>query len=315
MLPSEEEDFSSECLSVLPEQAGMRLDAYLAQAISGLSRNAAVGRIEEGDVLLNGAKTVKKALVKAGDCIEIFIREAVEIEAVPQNIPLDILYEDKDIAVINKPQGMVVHPSNGHPDGTLVNALLYHLRDLSGINGKLRPGIVHRLDKDTSGLIAVAKNDGAHQCLAEQFKNRTCKKIYFALLQGNIAGDGGCIETCIGRSQRDRKKMAVTEQGRKAVTAYTVFERFGGKVTAVQCDLLTGRTHQIRVHMAHIGHPCLGDPLYGRAAQYGLEGQALHSQVLELNLPSGRRMHFEAPLPPYMLSLIEKLEHSYKQVK
>lgn len=312
MLHSEEDDFSSELLVVSPEQAGMRLDAYLAQAVGGLSRNAAVSKIEEGEALLNGAKTVKKSLVKAGDCVEIFMRSATEIEAVPQNLPLDILYEDKDIAIINKPQGMVVHPSNGHPDGTLVNALLYHLKDLSGINGRLRPGIVHRLDKDTSGLIAVAKNDRAHQCLAEQFKNRTCKKIYFALLEGNIAGEGGRIETCIDRSRRDRKKMAVAEQGRKAITAYTVYKRFGNKVTAVQCDLLTGRTHQIRVHMAYIGHPCLGDPLYGHAGQFGLEGQALHSQILELDLPSGQRMHFEAELPQYMTALIEKLERSYK---
>ena len=243
------------------EVAGARLDKALAD-LTPLSRAVANEQIKEGKVLVNGAVKKAKYTVKEGDIIQYEVPEVEEVSYEAEDLPLDIVYEDQDVVVVNKPQGMVVHPSAGHTSGTLVNALLYHVKDLSGINGELRPGIVHRIDKDTSGLLMVAKNDQAHVALAEELKDKKSLRKYWAIVHGNLPNDRGMIEAPIGRSEKDRKKQAVTAKGKPAVTRFQVLERFGN-YTLVELQLETGRTHQIRVHMAYIGHPVGGDPAYG----------------------------------------------------
>ena len=286
-----------------------RLDAFIPTVLE-ISRSEAARLIESGNVLVNGKITDKKQSIKAGDGIEIIIPETQDADISPENIPLDIIYQDNDIAVINKPQGMVVHPAHGNFSGTLVNAIMYHIKDLSGINGVLRPGIVHRLDKNTSGLIVIAKNDRAHASLAQQFKDRTNEKIYLALAEGVFRDTNFVCENYISSSKSDRKKMAVyssSPEGKFASTEFTVLEQFDD-CALVKCKLNTGRTHQIRVQLAFLGHPCLGDPEYGfKKNRYNLSGQALHSYKLTISHPaSNKRMTFIAPLPYYMNKIIEK---------
>jgi 23S rRNA pseudouridine1911/1915/1917 synthase len=295
-------------LTVSPEEAGQRLDAYLA-SVTELTRSAAVRLIEEELVTVNGKSPNKKEKVKAGDTVNVSLPEPEPDVAVPQNIPLDIIYEDEDILVVNKPCGMVVHPAAGNPDGTLVNAILYHCGDsLSGIGGVIRPGIVHRIDKDTSGLLVVAKNDAAHLSLSDQLKVHRVSRVYHAIAIGNLRQDSGTVDAPIGRHPTDRKRMAVLRgadaHARDAVTHYRVLERFDG-LCHVECRLETGRTHQIRVHMSSLGHPLLGDPVYGGANHRFcqshpalIHGQCLHAAELSLIHPrSGEEMHFTCPLP------------------
>lgn len=287
-----------------------RLDAYLAEEYPQFSRSFLKSLIEQEHITLNGERTKAGTKVKEGDEIVLRLPEAEGTSVAPQDIPLEIVYQDSDIAVINKPQGMVTHPAPGNYDGTLVNAILYHIGDLSGINGELRPGIVHRLDKDTSGLLVIAKNDAAHKALSEQIADKKARRIYWALVYGNIKANDGVVDTLIGRDPRDRKKMAVLKAGgREAVTRYRILERYG-EYTLVECELETGRTHQIRVHMKHIGHPVAGDPVYSRQKdRFGLSGQLLHARKLELTHPrTGERMIFEAPLPEYFTAVLAKLK-------
>jgi len=291
------------------EDEGKRIDVFLAAELD-YTRSYIKKLIVDELVFVNG-KTVKPSYkVKENDEVVVNIPEAEKIDVLPENIPLDILYEDDDIIVINKPQGMVVHPAPGNYSGTLVNALLYHCKNLSGINGILRPGIVHRLDKDTSGVMVVAKNDKAHISLSNQIKERSVFKKYVAIVEGVIKDEEGKIEAPIGRHPVDRKKMAVIEDGRYALTLYKVLERFKEN-TLVEAVIKTGRTHQIRVHMAYIGHPIVGDHVYGfKRQKFKLEGQALHSSVLGFMHPTkGVYMEFEAPLPEYFVRLIEILRN------
>lgn len=292
----------------------IRLDAFIAQQDEpDISRTQAAELIKKGSVTLNGKKCKKSDTVKNGDKVSIELPEPETIELKPENIPLSIVYQDNDIAVINKARSMVVHPSVGHTSGTLVNALLYHLDDLSGINGELRPGIVHRLDMNTTGLLVVAKNDRAHRALAEQFKQRTCRKEYLALVEGNVKKDFQTIDKPLARSLHDRKKITVSSVGREAITDCEVLERFG-TATLVKCYLHTGRTHQIRVHMAHIGNPCIGDNVYGYEKQrYKLDGQLLHSAFLEIIHPTSREtMSFVAEIPDDFAQVLKKLRNSIK---
>ena len=299
------------CLTVTSEESGSRLDAYLA-CVTDLTRSAAVRLIEEGQITINGKCPNKKDKVKAGDAVSVSLPEPEPDVALPQNIPLDIIYEDEDILVVNKPCGMVVHPAAGNPDGTLVNAILYHCGDsLSGIGGVIRPGIVHRIDKDTSGLLVVAKNDAAHLALSEQLKVHRVSRVYHAIAIGNLREDSGTVDAPIGRHPTDRKRMAVLRgadaHARDAVTHYRVLERFDG-LCHVECQLETGRTHQIRVHMSSLGHPLLGDPVYGGANHRFcqnhaalIHGQCLHAAELSLIHPrTGEEMHFTCPLPEDM---------------
>ncbi|UZQ81982.1 RluA family pseudouridine synthase [Thermoanaerobacter sp. RKWS2] len=291
------------------EDEGKRIDVFLAAELD-YTRSYIKKLIVDGLVFVNG-KTVKPSYkVKENDEVVVNIPEVEKIDVMPENIPLDILYEDDDIIVISKPQGMVVHPAPGNYSGTLVNALLYHCKNLSGINGILRPGIVHRLDKDTSGVMVVAKNDKAHISLSNQIKERSVFKKYVAIVEGVIKDEEGKIEAPIGRHPVDRKKMAVIEDGRYALTLYKVLERFKEN-TLVEAVIKTGRTHQIRVHMAYIGHPVVGDHVYGfKKQKFKLEGQALHSRVLGFIHPTkGVYMEFEAPLPEYFVRLIEILRN------
>ncbi|MBQ3132317.1 MAG: RluA family pseudouridine synthase, partial [Clostridia bacterium] len=253
----------------------------------------------------NSAKANQKLKIK--DKVTVLLRPAAEVDIAPENIPIDIVYEDADIAVIDKPKGMVVHPAPGNPNGTLVNALMYHLSGLSGIGGELRPGIVHRIDKLTSGLIVVAKNDMAHTSLAAQLKEHSARRTYIAIVDGNIKEDSGTVDAPIGRHPVDRKRMAVVKDGREAVTHWRVLERYGA-YTLIEARLETGRTHQIRVHMAHIKHPVAGDVVYGSAKpRLGLDGQALHAARLELTHPAtGERMTFKAKVPEYFASALKK---------
>ena len=303
---------------VSPDEAGRRLDVFLS-TVSELSRSAAARLIEEGRVLCDGRLPDKKDKVTAGSLINVCFPESREDKALPQDIPLDVIYEDDCLLVINKPSGMVVHAGAGNPDGTLVNALLFHCGDsLSGIGGVIRPGIVHRIDKDTSGLLVVAKNDEAHQKLAEQIAVHGVRRVYRAILVGNLRQDEGTVDAPIGRHPVDRKKMAVirdaAHHARQAITHYRVLERFAG-FCLVECRLETGRTHQIRVHMASLGHPVLGDPLYGgdktafEASHKGLlKGQALHAAELSFIHPkTGDVMRFTCPLPPEMERALELL--------
>lgn len=299
-----------ETVTAEAEDAGTRADVFLAAKL-GVSRSNMQKLLEDGRVK-RGEKIIKANYkVRAGEMFVVDIHEPEPIEAVPENIPLDIIYEDDDVVVLNKARGMVVHPAPGNYTGTLVNALLYHCSNLSGINSAIRPGIVHRLDKDTSGIMIVAKNDAAHISLSQQIQSKTAVRTYIAVVRGNIKTDSGTIETQIARDKTDRKKMAVVKEGgRDAITDYEVLERFG-KYTLVRCKLRTGRTHQIRVHMEYLGYPLVGDPKYSpMKTPFGIKGQALHSHTLEFTHPrTGERMKFEAPLPEDMHKIITRLHN------
>lgn len=292
------------------DRSGERADAALARLAPDLTRSAAQRLLEEGRVLREGRPLRKNDKLQAGDVLALDLPEPQPVALEPEDIPLDIVYEDKDLLVINKPKGLVVHPAAGHWSGTLVNALLYHCRDsLSGINGELRPGIVHRIDKDTSGLLIVAKNDFAHQALAAQLQDHTLARTYVCLVGGGVREDSGVIDAPIGRHPTDRKKMAVTEKNsRHAVTHWRVLERFPG-YTLLECRLETGRTHQIRVHMAYRNHPIVGDTVYGRPKpELGQDSQCLHARALTFRHPrTGETMTLTCPLPDYFTRLLEAL--------
>ncbi|MBQ9986237.1 MAG: RluA family pseudouridine synthase [Oscillospiraceae bacterium] len=291
-------------LTAETEDVGKRLDVFVAEKLD-MTRNAAAALIEGGGVLA----LKKNYKLRAGDVIEVTLPKLREVDIIAQDIPLDIVYEDADLLVINKARGMVVHPAAGNWDGTLVNALMFHCgNELSGINGVLRPGIVHRLDKDTSGLMLVAKNDFAHNGLAEQIKEHTVRREYHTIVIGNLRDDSGTVCAPIGRHKTDRKKMAVTEHNSKnATTHYRVLERYPG-FTYISCLLETGRTHQIRVHMSHTGHPVVGDAIYGARDKLGLEGQCLHSKNVTFVHPrTGEEMYFESDLPCYFEEILRKL--------
>ena len=298
----------TELIIVEEEMDGERLDAFLAEQVEQLSRSAVKNLINEGQVLVNGAKQKASYHVREGDEISIEIPEPQVLELKPRDIPLEIIYQDEDLAVINKPKGLVVHPAHGNWDYTMVNALLYHIKDLSGINGQIRPGIVHRLDKDTSGVMVVAKNDVAHRSLAAQIKEHSIKREYIALVHGTIKENLGTIDAPIGRSKVDRKKMAVIADGRPAVSNYQVLERYHN-YTLVKVELLTGRTHQIRVHFAYIKHPVVGDPLYGSGKKhFNMDSQALHAHLLGFNHPrTGKYLEFTSPLPEYFQDILVSL--------
>lgn len=302
--------------SVAPEAEGQRLDVFLSAQLNDMTRSGVQKLLRNGNVSVNGKPALKSVKVKGGDIIEACIPAPSEITAKAQDIPLSIVYEDEDLLVVDKPKGMVVHPAPGNPDGTLVNALLYHCGDsLSGINGEIRPGIVHRIDKDTSGLLVVAKNDKAHVALQEQIQAHSFKREYRAIVHGNLKEDDGTIDAPIGRSPKDRKKMAVTtEHSRNAVTHYEVLERFG-TYTYIRCILETGRTHQIRVHMAYKGHPVAGDPVYGPSnTPKSLQGQCLHAAVLGFLHPStGEYMEFSSELPDTFSKFLRGLQNSRKE--
>lgn len=286
--------------------SGQRLDKALAD-LSSLSRGQANDQIKQGLVLVNGQQKKAKYMVQAGDVIQFELPKEEVLEYQAQDIPLDIIYEDDALAIINKPQGMVVHPSAGHPSGTMVNALMYHIKALSSINGVVRPGIVHRIDKDTSGLLMVAKTDAAHQALAEELKAKKSLRKYLAIVHGNLPNDRGMIEAPIGRSEKDRKKQVVTSKGKEAVTRFTVLERFGD-YSLVELQLETGRTHQIRVHMAYIGHPVAGDPLYGPRKTLAGHGQFLHAETLGLTHPlTGENMLFTVEPPAIFQKTLQQL--------
>ena len=297
-------------LTVPAEAAGQRLDRYLAESVEGMTRSAAARLLEEGRVTCDGRTVKKNEKTVAGQILTVDLPEPEAVDIVPQDIPLDIRYEDDDVIVLNKPKGLVVHPAAGHADGTLVNALLYHCAgSLSGINGELRPGIVHRIDKDTSGLLIVAKNDFAHQKLAAQLADHTLARTYEAIVCGGVKDDSGTIDAPIGRHPTDRKKMAVTEKNsRHAVTHYEVIARYRG-YTHIQCRLETGRTHQIRVHMAYKGHPILGDMVYGhKKPELGMDSQCLHARELTFLHPrTDEPVTVRCELPEYFTEVLSKL--------
>lgn len=297
-------------LTVTSEEAGQRADSLLARRLEGLTRSAAARLLEEGRVTDRGRPAAKNLRVQPGQVLELQLPEPEEPEARPQNIPLDVVYEDRDVIVVNKPTGMVVHPAPGHPDGTLVNALLYHCGEsLSGIGGQKRPGIVHRIDRDTSGLIIAAKNDRAHLSLAAQLQDHSLSRVYEAVAVGGLREDRGTVDAPIGRHPVDRKRMAVDRQnGREAVTHWRVLARYPG-FTHVECRLETGRTHQIRVHLASIGHPLLGDVVYGSKKPVpGLAGQCLHARRLRFTHPStGQLVELECPLPGWFQDVLDRL--------
>ena len=290
-------------------QDKIRLDVFIADKF-GISRSCAKNAIEDGNAFVNGVVRLKSGYeLRTGDVVEFDPPEPRELEIKAENIPLDIIFQDEYFAVINKPQGMVVHQATSYrKNDTLVNALLFNLDSLSSINGVIRPGIVHRLDKDTSGLIVVAKNDEAHKSLASQIEKKTARRIYIGLCDGNFKEDSGTVDAPIARSKKDRKKMAVDKDGRRAVTHYRVLERYG-KYTLVRFELETGRTHQIRVHAASLHHPIVGDSTYGGSASLYSDGQLLHATELMLKHPhTGEKMRFECPLPTYFQAVIDKLE-------
>ena len=300
----------------IAEENYKRLDVFLSDQTEDFTRSRLKKLIEEGQVCVNGKQVSKAgAEIKTGDEVVVHIPDAVEYAVKAENIPIDIVYQDEHLAVVNKPQGMTVHIGNGNAEGTLVNALLYALDSLSGIGGVLRPGIVHRIDKDTSGLLVVAKNDKAHLSLASQIAQKTCKRTYYALLEGELKEDRGRVETDIGRSPSDRVKMTVLPdgKGKRAITDFEVVARFGKEFTLCKFDLQTGRTHQIRVHAKHLGHPVACDPVYGfKKQKLKANGQLLHAARLELTHPqSGERMVFRAPLPTYFEEILQKLCKQY----
>ena len=296
-------------LTAATEHAGVRLDAFLS-ADGTLTRSQAARLIAEGRVRVNGKPAAKSARLSGGETVTVDVPQLRETALPPQDIPLDVVYEDDDVIVVNKPTGLVVHPAPGHPDGTLVNALLHHCGDsLSGIGGEKRPGIVHRIDRDTSGLIIAAKNDAAHLALSAQLKDHSLSRTYECLVTGNMKQDSGTVDAPIGRSSADRKKMAVVPTGRRAVTHWEVVARYPG-VTHLRCRLETGRTHQIRVHMAYIGHPILGDTVYGAKKPVpGLTGQCLHATGLRFIHPrTGEPVELHCPLPPEFTAMLQKLQ-------
>lgn len=299
---------TQERIIITENEAGMRADVALAQLLE-ITRSNMQKLLEEGRAV-RGQKVIKSNYrVKAGEEILVDLPEPQPLDVQPEDIPLNIIYEDDDVVVVNKARGMVVHPAAGNYSGTLVNALLYHCKNLSGINGVIRPGIVHRLDKDTSGIMICAKNDSAHLSLSEQIQSKTAQRTYLAVVRGNVKNDSGIIETQIARDKNDRKKMAVVaESGRQAITEYEVAERFG-KYTVVRCRLKTGRTHQIRVHMEYLGYPLVGDPKYSpMKTPFAINGQALHSLTLSFTHPrTGERLTFEAPLPEDMQKILTRL--------
>ena len=296
-------------LTAATEHAGVRLDAFLS-ADGALTRSQAARLTAEGRVRVNGKPAAKSARLSGGETVTVDVPQLRETALPPQDIPLDVVYEDDDVIVVNKPTGLVVHPAPGHPDGTLVNALLHHCGDsLSGIGGEKRPGIVHRIDRDTSGLIIAAKNDAAHLALSAQLKDHSLSRTYECLVTGNMKQDSGTVDAPIGRSSADRKKMAVVPTGRRAVTHWEVVARYPG-VTHLRCRLETGRTHQIRVHMAYIGHPILGDTVYGAKKPVpGLTGQCLHATGLRFIHPrTGEPVELHCPLPPEFTAMLQKLQ-------
>lgn len=309
-----DDELSDDIIEISATDNGERIDKYLSEKFSEYSRSYIKGLIDDGRVSVSG-KTVKSSFkVFNGAAITVNIPPLKDVEIIPENIPLDILYEDEDVILINKPKRMVVHPAAGHYTGTLVNALMYHCKEnLSGINGELRPGIVHRIDMDTTGVIIVCKNDVSHRLIAEQLKEHSIKRKYQAIVYGAFKIDEGTIEGPIGRSKTDRKKMAIVPDGKAAITHYRVIKNYtspnGNNFAHIECELETGRTHQIRVHMASIGHPLLGDEVYGAAKNpFKLQGQALHAEMLGFVHPhTGEYMEFHAPLPQYFLELLKRL--------
>lgn len=297
--------------TVSEEKAGIRLDSFLVEKLPEYSRSYIQKMIQAGKVTVNEKQKKNGYKIEKEDRISLLLEPPKELEILAEDIPLDILYEDEDLVIINKPKQMVVHPAPGHTSGTIVNALLYHCKDgLSGINGVLRPGIVHRIDQDTTGVIVVCKNDRTHRGIAEQLKEHTIKRTYFAIVHGHLKEEEGTIESTIGRHPVDRKKMAMNvKNGKHAVTHYKVLDTLNGRFTYISCQLETGRTHQIRVHMASLGHPILGDAVYGPSkCPFHLQGQTLHAGVLGFIHPTTKEyMEFQAPLPEYFRKLLDKL--------
>ena len=298
-------------IKVNEENVGKRIDSFIHKVQEDISRSMVQKLIEQKNIKVNGKETKHSYKLKLNDEIEIFVPEAKEIDLKAQDIPLNVIYEDNDIIVINKPKGMVVHPANGNPDGTLVNAVMNLCKDsLSGIGGEIRPGIVHRLDKDTSGAIIVAKNDKAHIALSEQLKNHEVKKTYLALVRGIIKENEATINMPIARSKKDRKKIDVDKDGKEAITHFKVLGRYKNKYTLLQINLETGRTHQIRVHLSHIGYPIIGDEVYSNGKnEWNVSGQCLHAWRLEFNHPiTGKKISLEAEIPEYLKNIIKELE-------
>lgn len=297
-----------ETFQVTEEFAGERIDKALSAMQPEWSRTQVGNWATDGIVLVNGNVVKAKQKVKAGDVIEVTVPEPEPLDVIPEAMDLEIVYEDADVLVVNKPRGMVVHPAPGHLTGTLVNGLMHHCTDLSGINGIMRPGIVHRIDKDTSGLLMVAKNDVAHESLVNQLVNKTVTRVYTALVHGHIAHEKGTIDAPIGRDQKDRQKQAIVDKGKHAVTHFRVLERIGGSFTVVECRLETGRTHQIRVHMNYIGFPLAGDPKYGPRKTVDFNGQVLHAGVLGFEHPTtGEYLEFSAPIPEDYAALLQQI--------
>ena len=296
-------------LNVSKEKCNLRIDKYICEEMNDKSRSYIQGLIEKQEVLVNGNKIKSNYKVKENDTVTINISEPKELNIIPQNIPIDILYEDSDLIVINKPKGMVVHPAPGNYEDTLVNALLYHCKDLSSINGVIRPGIVHRIDKDTTGILVVAKNDDAHNFLSDQLKDHSMTREYYALVEGRMKNEEGVINNPIGRNKKDRLKMGIVSDGKRAVTHYKVLEVYKN-TTLVRCILETGRTHQIRVHMASIGHPLVGDTVYGfKKQRYKVEGQMLHARTLGFIHPKTKKyMEFSKELPDEFKNLLNKIK-------
>lgn len=293
---------------ITSEEVNKRIDKYLSEVIENKSRSFIQGLIDNDNIKVNDKLIKSNYKLKLNDIIEVNLPEPLELEVKAEDIKLDIVYEDHDVIVVNKPQGMVVHPAPGNYTGTLVNALLYHCKDLSGINGVIRPGIVHRIDKDTSGILVVAKNDNSHNFLAAQLKDHSMKREYYALVEGRVKNDIGTINEKLGRDPKDRIKMAIVKEGREAITHYEVLENYD-YTTLVKCNLETGRTHQIRVHMANIGHPLVGDPVYGyKKSKFKLMGQMLHAKTLGFVHPTTKEfLEFSTELPSYFKNIIEKL--------
>lgn len=298
--------------TVTEEVQGERIDKALASMQQDWSRTQIQGFVQDGLVVVNGQAIKQKYKVQTGDVITVTPPEPEPLEIKAEDLNLEIVYEDSDVLVVNKPKGMVVHPAPGHTTGTLVNGLMYHCKDLSGINGVMRPGIVHRIDKDTSGLLMVAKNDKAHESLVQQLVDKTVTRRYTALVHGHIPHDKGTIDAPIGRDQKDRQKMGVVDNGKHAVTHFQVIGRFGVDYTLIECRLETGRTHQIRVHMNYIGYPLVGDPKYGPKKTIDFGGQVLHAGILGFVHPSTNEyLEFEAPLPEDYQQLLEELKKNY----
>ncbi|WP_102692734.1 RluA family pseudouridine synthase [Rummeliibacillus pycnus] len=298
--------------TVTEEVQGERIDKALASMQQDWSRTQIQGFVQDGLVVVNGQAIKQKYKVQEGDVITVTPPEPEPLEIIAEDLNLEIIYEDSDVLVVNKPKGMVVHPAPGHTTGTLVNGLMYHCKDLSGINGVMRPGIVHRIDKDTSGLLMVAKNDKAHESLVQQLVDKTVTRRYTALVHGHIPHDKGTIDAPIGRDQKDRQKMGVVDNGKHAVTHFQVIGRFGVDYTLIECRLETGRTHQIRVHMNYIGYPLVGDPKYGPKKTIDFGGQVLHAGILGFVHPTTKEyLEFEAPLPEDYKQLLEELKKNY----